>query len=384
MAVAEAALTKLTDASALGFPGERGPLPHFAGRKAELAKLTAALERTVAQGRMEEGLMLIAGVPGVGKTQLGRRFAQVAAERRGIKHQWFSVGTLESEVGTFLRVGEAIGAARAARRIVELDAKVSPDRVSVTSRFPDLLAKLRESRGWPGSCKALVIFVDELQQIEAAAKRCLQALHNGSHGCPIMLVGMGLQHTRSVLAVQGISRVESPIALGPLSHDEAVDAIDGNLRAFDCGAVAEGCLTALANASHGFPQHIHAYLAAAVEVVRARGRLASGDTLQEALRAGDAKRVDYYQSRLLAMDVRSAHRAMFPIVRRLSEAGTDSLDELEAIKLYDESEYDGERVIDQAVAHGVLTLNADGTVGFGIPSFKQYMTDHWLAHRHGA
>ena len=250
-----------------------------------------------------------------------------------------------------------------------------------TLGFP---GELRERRGWPRGCKALVIFVDEFQQIAPAAGPCLHALHNGSHGCPIMLVGMGLQHTRSVLAAQGISRVESPIALGPLSHDEAVDAIDGNLRAFDCGAVAEDCLTALANATHGFPQHIHAYLAAAVEAVRARGRLAAGDTLQEALRAGDAKRVDYYQSRLQAMDVRSAHRAMFPIVRRLSEAGTEALGELEAIKLYDESEYDGERVVDQAVAHGVLTLNPDGTVGFGIPSFKQYMTDHWLAHRHGA
>lgn len=384
----------MTDVSAGGFPGERGPLPHFAGRKVELAQLTATLERTAAQGRMEEGLRLITGVPGSGKTQLGRRFAQVASERLGIKHKWFSVETLESEVGTFLRVGESIGAARAARRIAELDAKVtraeaakvgvSLDRVRATSRFPDLLAKLRENGDWPSSCKALVVFVDELQQIEPASRRCLQALHNGSHGCPIMLVGMGLQHTRNILAAQGISRVESPIALGPLSRDEAVEAIDGNLRAFDCGDVTEECLTALANATHGFPQHIHAYLAAAVEVVGNRGHLTAGDTLQEALQAGDAKRIDYYQSRLLAMDVRSAHNAMFPIVRRLSEAGTDALDEQEAIELYDESKYDGERVVDQAVAHGVLTLNADGTVGFGIPSFKQYMTDHWLAHRDGS
>ena len=372
----------MTDMS-VGFPGEREPLPHFVGRTAELAQLTEMLGRTAAQGRMEGGLRLITGVPGSGKTQLGRRFAQLASERRGIKHQWFSVETLESEVSAFLRVGESIGAARAARRIAELDAKVSLDRVNATSRFPDLLAKLRESRGWPRNCNALVLFVDELQQIKSAAKRCLHALHEGSHGCPIMLVGMGLQHTRRVLAAQGISRVESPITLGPLSHDEAVEAIDGNLRAFNCGDVTEECLTALANATHGFPQHIHAYLAAAVEVVRARGRLAAGDTLQKALGVGDAKRVECYQSRLRAMDVRSAHNAMYPIVRWMRNANADALGELEAIKLYDESEYDGERVVDQAVAHGVLTLNADGTVGFGIPSFKNYMTDHWLSHRDG-
>ena len=368
----------LTDARARLFPGERGPLPHFAGRKAELATLTEMLGRTAAQGRMEGGLRLITGIPGAGKTSLGRRFAQLASERRGIKHKWFSVETLESEVGAFLRVGESIGAAKAVRRIAERDAKMT------RTPFPDLLAKLRESRSWPSSCKALVVFVDELQQIEPAGMKCLQALHSGSHGCPIVLVGMGLQHTRSILAAQGLSRVESPIALGPLSQSEAVEAIDGNLRAFNCGDVTEECLTALANATHGFPQHIHAYLAAAVEVVGNRGRLTAGDTLQEALQAGDAKRIDYYQSRLLAMDVRSAHNAMYPIVRRLSEAGTDALDEQEAIELYDESKYDGERVVDQAVAQGVLTLNADGTVGFGIPSFKQYMTDHWLAHRHGS
>ncbi len=122
----------LTAACVRLFPGERGPLPHFAGRKAELAALTEMLGRAAAQGRMEGGLRLITGIPGAGKTSLGRRFAQLASERRGIKHKWFSVETLESEVGAFLRVGESIGAAKAVRRIAERDAKMT------RTPFPDL------------------------------------------------------------------------------------------------------------------------------------------------------------------------------------------------------------------------------------------------------
>ena len=65
--------------------------------------------------------------------------------------------------------------------------------------------------------------VDELQTIKAAGMEALRALHEGDHGCPIMLVGVGLQHTENVLAMpasgeSGISRVARKPSLGTLAH----------------------------------------------------------------------------------------------------------------------------------------------------------------------
>ena len=116
--------------------------------------------------------------------------------------------------------------------------------------------------------KALVLIVDELQTVEPPGMRALRALQQGDHGCPILLVGIGLQHTQHTQQVlgnppdgsAGISRIAEPITLAPLSADDAVKAIAGNMLAMGYD-IPEATVAALAEASQGFPQHIHGYLA---------------------------------------------------------------------------------------------------------------------------
>ena len=51
--------------------GERGPPPHFAGRDAELAAMRRRLDITLREpGAAMNGLLLITGIPGIGKTHL--------------------------------------------------------------------------------------------------------------------------------------------------------------------------------------------------------------------------------------------------------------------------------------------------------------------------
>ena len=57
---------------------EREPPPHFAGRVKELAALRRRLEDLCETGDPGGGMALIVGVPGIGKTQLGRKFAEDA------------------------------------------------------------------------------------------------------------------------------------------------------------------------------------------------------------------------------------------------------------------------------------------------------------------
>ena len=67
--------------SATKLRSERGRPPFFAGRSAELAALRKRFDDLCETGDATEGLALIVGVPGIGKTQLGRRFVEEVARR---------------------------------------------------------------------------------------------------------------------------------------------------------------------------------------------------------------------------------------------------------------------------------------------------------------
>ena len=159
---------------------------------------------------------------------------------------------------------------------------------------------------------------------------------------------------------------------------DAADAFRGNFKALGVDTVVPPkTVTALAQASHGFPQHINGYLKGAALAIGKHGRL-NGPALGEALRHGDERRVDYYKACL--SNARS-HTPMMAIVARMEHAGAEALKYEEARDALARSGY-GESELDAAVQHGALTLDADNRVSFGIPSFHSYMT-HLLANERG-
>ena len=136
-------------------------------------------------------------------------------------------------------------------------AKVEVSRVYVRHAH-DLTSLMRDSLDqglWRN--RALVVTIDELQTVDAVGIETLRTLHLGEHGCPVLVLGIGLQHTQLVLGnpadgSAGISRVAEPIKLAPLSHTEALEAIDRNMHAMG-HEIAEESVVALAKASQGFP-----------------------------------------------------------------------------------------------------------------------------------
>ena len=375
-------------------PGDRVPLPHFAGRVEEMAELGERLE-DVLLGNTTGGICLITGVPGVGKSQLGRTFADTARERGNVRCAWVNVATVGRDVDLFLTIAEALDRDEQGREVAELNAKLTGgaigalsvrgqatlDRPRHTSAFPRLLAALHraiEKNGAWGDGEALVLLIDELQTIRPQAMENLHTLHQGDHGCPIMVVGMGLQHTQTVLAhpadgSPGISRTSPPIVLGSLSADEAREAIRENIAAIAGEVLSDSCVAKLAAASHGFPQHIHAYVAGAVEVVRKLGHCGEGPPLDEALRKGDARRSNYYLDRIASMGMNDPIGAMAHIVTALSKRGADAMLIDDAIAAFNGTKHDGHAVVEEVVARGVLSRKRDGTVGFGIPSFQAFL-----------
>ena len=386
-------------------PGDRNPLPHFAGRTDELAELGERLG-DVLQGNTTGGIQLITGVPGAGKSQLGRVFADGARERGKVKCEWVDVATVGRDIDLFLTIAEALDRDDEGRQVADLDAKLVSGGASALGfrgqatldhprhnpAFPRLLAALKRAitkEGTWSDGEALVLLIDELQTIRPQAMENLHTLHRGDHGCPIMVVGIGLQHTQTVLAQPadgnpGISRISPPIVLGSLSPDEAREAIRENVAAIAGEHLSDDCVARLAAASHGFPQHIHAYVAGAVEIVRKQGHCRKGPSLEEALRRGHARRTNYYLDRIASTGMNDPIGTIGHIVAKLAERGTDAMLIDDAIAAFDGTKHDGEAVVEAAIARGVLARERDGTVGFGIPSFQTFMLEKLREREAGA
>ena len=58
---------------------------HFAGRREELAVLHSRLDEVHETGESVGGVALVTGVPGIGKTQLGRQFGKEAQCARTLR-----------------------------------------------------------------------------------------------------------------------------------------------------------------------------------------------------------------------------------------------------------------------------------------------------------
>ena len=369
----------------VGLGTERDAPPYFAGRHDELAALNKRLDHLCRTGDPRGGIALVVGVPGAGKTQLGRKFSQDAMQRSGnldVRCMETDIDMLESDIGLFRQIAKALGCEQLGREVAEMDTRVAAagagiatakgqvtrDFVRHTGRLFELLIGAKDAGGWLG--KALVLVIDELQAVRPAGIRTLRMLHQGSHGCPILLLGIGLQHTLQVLGnpadgSAGISRAAKPIRLHCMADSQAREAIDGNMRALG-HSVGARCAAALAKASYGFPQHVHGYLEGALEAIDRHGALEVGTPLDEALAAGNQARVDYYNARLGMLADRDV---VLPVVRAMTQSKRRSLPRAETVLAVDQARYDGEGTVDQAVRHGVLTADDEGRLSFGIPSF---------------
>ena len=366
---------------------QRDPPPYFAGRGDELAALRKRLRRLCETGDPRAGMSLVIGVPGVGKTQLGREFAEQAARCEApadVRRLDVDSVLLESEVDLFLGIGRALAEGEF-REAADLHSRSTGHSVGLgylkggrtqghirhTGNLPALLSASKAAGAWTG--KALAIIIDELQTIDPAGMKALRVLHQGAHGCPMLVVGIGLQHTPQVLAnprdgAAGISRVAQTIHLGSLSAAEAWEAIDGNMRALG-HKLPKPCVTALAEASCGFPQHIHGYLDGALKAIAKHGELVVGAPLDAALATGHSARQDYYENRLGMLPNQNA---VLPVARAMREQNRNVLWQEEAVQAINDASFDGEETVRQAIAHGVLTLEGGG-LSFGIPSFRSYM-----------
>ena len=386
----------MSDSGASCFGTSRDRHLHFARRGDELGAMTKHLQYIRGTGDVSGGMILVEGVQGVGKTQLvdefSRRAVATATPPGSVAWLGLSTASIRDEFALFSRIVAALGHGEdTAERIAALadgttgaamaGARISVERAVRQAKSLEHMLVLSKQNGlW--DAQALILTVDEIQNITGEERRVLSQLHEGRHGCPIMVVGAGLQHATERLGgrltrLDGtpdsavISRFAKRLSLGPLNRAETMEAITQGLASLG-HEIDEAPASALASASMGFPQHIHGYVEGALESISKHGNLASDIALQDALAHGGAARTSYYEERLKGME---RPELMVTLADAMRRTGRESLSWAEAKHLLGDAAQ-GEQAPNDAIAHGVLTKGALRQISFGMPSFRNYMIEH--------
>ena len=372
---------------------ERNAPPHFAGRTDELAKLASYAEYVFGNADPSGGIALIDGVPGAGKTQLLREFVEgLQAGGRNVLNLAVTTADIPEDakslmflIASAMPVGRrrALGIAGEERRARSVSlagvGKFDWDNAAA----PDLpiteMLRLSKDTGW-WKDQSMVVSIDEIQTIEPPARKMLRVLHEGLHGCPILVACAGLTQSARVLAnpenrQNEISRCGLHLRLGLLSEEEACEAIVEGLTKLGvrCPAAAGERLAA---ASMGFPQHVYGYIAGAMAASE-KTKPAEDGFLTAALAHGDEIRRQYYEARLSAM--RAPKGIVYFLAGAMEDAGADRamflhelVDALGRLPPgFNPSALPAAAVIDSAVDAGVLVEKA-GRYAFGIPSFHEH------------
>ena len=379
---------------------ERNAPPHFAGRADELRQLAAYAEYVFGNADPSGGIVLIDGVPGSGKTQLLRRFVERqqaggagGAGGTGVLHLAVTTADIPEDAKSlmFLIASAMPLGRRRALGIVGEQRRAKSLSLTGIGKFdwdnpttPDLpiteMLRLSKDSGWWQE-QSMVVSIDEIQTIEPPARKMLRVLHEGLHGCPILVVCAGLSHSAKVLAdsridPHTISRCAMRLRLGSLDSEDAQEAIVRGLAnlGVEC---PEDVGEKLAAASMGFPQHVHGYIAGAMAASAETDDASSGAFLETALARGDAIRSQYYETRLSAL--RAPRGIVYYLAGAMDDAGKgdgmylhEAVATLERLPAgYNPESLPPMAVIDSAVETGVL-VEEGGRYSFGIPSFYEH------------
>lgn len=277
---------------------DRGRAEFFHGRRTILAHFQRTCEGAI---RVKGGTtFLVHGAPGAGKTALLSECADAAA-----RNGWL----VAPDVVHLAFADER----RMKHEMAELRTLQTKDGEDVYTDVPQRAKGWRPFQVLADGDQPLLLVTDEAQNLrilsdrpttdpeKAVAVETLSKIHNGKLRRPVILLAGGLSDTESVFANLGIARFAGGCnnTLGALNDEDTRAVIHDWL--IHRGEVLEDTtkwVDAIAQDTHGWPQHIIVYVGHALGRLSLDGRMMTSKGLAHVLKQGRRGRERYYRKRI--------------------------------------------------------------------------------------
>ncbi len=282
---------------------DRGEAKYFYGRE----DILHMFQETLKEAIEKDGgtILVIQAPPGAGKTAL-------LCECKRLAHWWQVADIKRSALWNPNVMRKAIGLAPETRKVGgtatggwDHGVKAVGTRETVTDSSPRTTLDILKAEEKP-----LLLVLDEAQKLGAvdrlspdareALEDTLDDIHNGNLGKPVVLLAAGLGLTTRALEALEISRIEgdSLVELGGLTRSEEMAVMQDWLRK---EGKAKGDVTPWINRimreTHGWPQHIMAYMKPATRYLLAHEGKITPAGLDHVLSEGETNKNRYYEAR---------------------------------------------------------------------------------------
>lgn len=357
---------------------DRGPTPYFRGRTNILKKFRLLRERAV-KGK-EGTTFIIHGAPGAGKTALLDQ-----CQKRAEKDGWNIMNLYPTALWNPDDLLHCLGKSRAQITGLKREAGVIPEALGYADisfdiqRTTHTMMKILQDGNKP-----LLLTLDEAQTLglndvvpsdmKGVVTSILNKIHNGDLGKPAILLAGGLKTTLDTFEIFGITRTGMKCVeeIGPLSEKSTCAIIyawltnEGGAK----GDVAEW-IDAIAKESHGWPQHIAAYVEPAICYLMENGGHPSSIGLKEVLSEGSIECGKYYEQRVRRIEGGDVIR----LAKALIDLPAGKMFKKKTIMSELESEHDTEKaeeIFGKFIEKGVISENGRG-YSIPIPSMHDWL-----------
>ena len=362
---------------------ERGEARYFHGRVKILDDFKELLGRAKAGNSGTS--VLIQAAPGAGKTALLHEYAQIAWAQRWQTAEIDPDGLFDpAELSKSLRLPLP-----AKRQETKMGGNVQfLHRKSTSEHYlPTTLDILESGR------KPLLLLLDEAQTTAAVIPRSnheqftnalkfVKAIHNGKVGRPVILIAAGLGATSAAFNSLGISRFDPKcrINLEPLSEGSRQAVIqDWLLEEGGAKGDPASWIHAIVRETHGWPQHIMAYVWPALKQLKLTEGELTPEGLETVLKEGRKGRIRFYEARAQDFPREQLHCIARVIAHAPSGTSIAKMDLIASLRLdYDHDT--AEKIFTLALHKGILDMR-DNLYVVPIPSMHDWLVDNFARYR---
>jgi len=358
---------------------DRGDSPFFVGRtKTRETFLDMASDfRIVGKG----STFLVQGAPGSGKTAL---LAQLSKESQNAG--WTVAKITPDSLHSPASMAQSLGKSYTSKGHVEVAVDLRILQVGGGETIAGHATPIETLRHLTPP-NGLILVLDEAQrvkdlsdhsEIRTTAGNTLNAIHNGEIGHSVMLLAAGLGSTLSAFDYLGVSRPEGEcmVHLGSLGKEHERDLIGKWLKDKGFKGDTDAWIHAIAERSHGWPQHIMSYIKGIKAYVKSRAPLMTDEGLHFVIERGDELRENYYKIRV--RDINKEKRQLLARFFADVPFGKTVLEgDIKSAIMKEYSPEESDKLFDDTLKKGVIDQRGDGSYSIPIPSMHTWLVEEY-------